>query len=122
MLSLPANLVFFSLRSRNAGVEELADALDSKASGLLHKSLITKHRRKVVATLLPCFRAFASILAFLGFWQTSHGCATNRIQHRRMLAIEMRVSYAPLGARLRSPTVKIITASISFRMRWHSVG
>jgi hypothetical protein len=38
------------------------------------------------------------------------------------LAIETRVSYAPLGARLRSPTVKIIAASISFRMRWHSVG
>jgi hypothetical protein len=30
--------------SRDAGVAELADALDSKASGLLHKCLIIKHR------------------------------------------------------------------------------
>jgi len=43
----PERLSFFYsfvVSSSDAGVAELADALDSKASGLLHKCLIIKHR------------------------------------------------------------------------------
>jgi hypothetical protein len=56
------NFTFFC-----AGVAELADALDSKASDLLHKWLIIKHQLNGIATLLPCLRAFCASFGLFGF-------------------------------------------------------